>query len=284
MLILRKPSIPQHNATSQASIAWCCRSRIWSSDKDTGYFASGIQDEILTRLTKIGALKVISRTSTAHFASRPDNLPDIARLLGVANILEGSVQKAGNAVHVNVQLIKASTDANLWAEDYDRNLDDIFGVESEVATSIAETLNAKVTGNERQAITAKPTRQHRCLRRVSARVGALPARGRRERGELSQDAGLSGTGGAGSIRALRPPGHCSAHDNALQYFNADDATEARRTAARSAVDAALRLQPHLAEAQLAQAYFQYYVDRDYEGARGCFAGLLHRWPRRTRNW
>jgi TolB-like protein/Flp pilus assembly protein TadD len=274
-VILRKPSIPQHNATSQASIAVLPFQNL-SSDKDTGYFASGIQDEILTRLTKIGALKVISRTSTAHFASRPDNLPDIARLLGVANILEGSVQKAGNAVHVNVQLIKASTDANLWAEDYDRNLDDIFGVESEVATSIAETLNAKVTGNERQAITAKPTDNTAAydayLRGLALyRKDDVSAENYRRTQDYLEQAVQLDPGFATAWALL-------AHDNALQYFNADDATEARRTAARSAVDAALRLQPHLAEAQLAQAYFQYYVDRDYEGARGRFAGLLHRWP------
>ena len=91
-----------------------------SSDKENAYFAEGIQDEILTRLAKIGALKVISRTSTSHFASSPQNLPEIARQLGVANILEGSVQKARDAVHVNVQLIRAATDDHLWAESYDR--------------------------------------------------------------------------------------------------------------------------------------------------------------------
>jgi adenylate cyclase len=106
-----------------------------SGEKDAGYFAAGIQDEILTRLAKIGSLKVISRTSTAQFASKPENLREIARQLGVATILEGSVQKLGNAVHVNVQLIKAETDEHLWAETYDRKLDDIFGVEAEVATN-----------------------------------------------------------------------------------------------------------------------------------------------------
>ena len=128
-----------------------------SSDKENAYFAEGIQDEILTRLAKIGALKVISRTSTSHFASSPQNLPEIARQLGVANILEGTVQKARDAVHVNVQLIRAATDDHLWAESYDRNLDDIFGVEKEVAQSIASALNAKLTGAEEKALADKPT-------------------------------------------------------------------------------------------------------------------------------
>src|SRR5579863_9033964 len=117
-----------------------------SDDKANAYFAEGIQDEILTRLAKVGALKVISRTSTQHYASSPNNLPEIAKQLGVANILEGSVQKVGEAVHINVQLIRAATDDHLWAEIYNRKLDDIFGVEGEVAGAIAEQLNAKLSG------------------------------------------------------------------------------------------------------------------------------------------
>src|SRR5439155_2852723 len=116
------------------------------------YFAEGIQDEILTRLAKIGGLKVISRTSTSHYASSPRNLTEIARQLGVANILEGSVQKVANAVHVNVQLIRAATDDHLWAESYNRTLDDISGVEGEVAGAIAEQLNTKRTGREQQRL------------------------------------------------------------------------------------------------------------------------------------
>ncbi|HST30632.1 MAG TPA: hypothetical protein VLK27_07305 [Chthoniobacterales bacterium] len=103
-----------------------------SSDKENAYFAEGIQDEILTRLSKIAALKVISRTSTQKYKSAPDNLREVGQQLGVANLLEGSVQKAGNAVHINVQLIKAATDDHLWAESYDRELQNIFGVEGEV--------------------------------------------------------------------------------------------------------------------------------------------------------
>src|SRR5437667_722245 len=128
-----------------------------SSDKENAYFADGIQDEILTRLSKIADLKVISRTSTQHYKSAPENLPEIARLLGVAHVLEGSVQKSGDAVRVNVQLIKAANDSHLWADTFDRKLTDIFSVESEVAKAIAEQLRAKLTGQEEQVIAAKPT-------------------------------------------------------------------------------------------------------------------------------
>src|SRR5881275_988805 len=128
-----------------------------SRDPDNAYFAEGIQDEILTRLSKIADLKVISRTSTQHYKSAPTNLPQIAKQLGVANILEGSVQKSQDAVRVNVQLIKAASDSHLWADTFDRKLTDIFSVESEVAKVIAEQLRVKLTGEEEQVIAAKPT-------------------------------------------------------------------------------------------------------------------------------
>src|SRR6266700_2587976 len=128
-----------------------------SSDKENAYFVEGIQDEILTRLSKIADLKVISRTSTQHYKSAPENLPEIAKQLGVAHIVEGSVQKSGEAVRVNVQLIKAANDSHLWADTFDRKLTDIFSVESEVAKAIADTLKAKLTGAEEQLIAAHPT-------------------------------------------------------------------------------------------------------------------------------
>jgi len=128
-----------------------------SRDPDNAYFCEGVQDEILTRLAKVADLKVISRTSTQHFKSTPDNLPEIAKQLGVAHILEGSVQKANDQVRVNVQLINALTDAHLWADTYDRKLTDIFAVESEIAKTIAETLQAKITGSEKNSIAKAPT-------------------------------------------------------------------------------------------------------------------------------
>src|SRR6266403_116716 len=128
-----------------------------SEDKANAYFADGIQEEILTRLARIGDLKVISRKSTQRFKNSGDQISDIAKQLGVANILEGSVRKAGNKVRVHVQLIDARNDAHLWAERYDRQLDDIFAVESDIAASIAEALQAKLTGAERRAIATQPT-------------------------------------------------------------------------------------------------------------------------------
>jgi TolB-like protein/Tfp pilus assembly protein PilF len=128
-----------------------------SEDKSNAYFAEGVQDEILTRLAKVADLKVISRTSTQRFKSAPSDLRDIAKQLGVMNILEGSVQKANDQVRVNVQLINAITDAHLWAEIYDRKLTDIFAVESNIAKTIADTLQAKLTGSEKNAMSKKPT-------------------------------------------------------------------------------------------------------------------------------
>ncbi len=128
-----------------------------SRDPDNAYFAEGIQDEILTRLAKVADLKVISRTSTQHFKSAPDNLPQIGKQLGVANILEGSVQKANDQVRVNVQLINAITEAHLWADTYDRKLTDIFVIESDIAKTIADTLQAKLSRSAEHVLASRPT-------------------------------------------------------------------------------------------------------------------------------
>jgi TolB-like protein/Flp pilus assembly protein TadD len=128
-----------------------------SEDKGNAYFAEGVQDEILTRLAKVADLKVISRTSTQRFKSAPNDLREIAKQLGAAHILEGSVQKASDQVRVNVQLINALNDAHLWADTYDRKLTDIFAVESEIAKTIADTLQAKLSGSEQHAIAVRPT-------------------------------------------------------------------------------------------------------------------------------
>src|SRR6266498_1261532 len=128
-----------------------------SEDKANAYFADGIKDEILMRLSKIADLKVTSRISTQHYKSAPGNLPEIAKQLGVAHILQGSVQKSGDAVRVNVRLIKATNDSQLWADTFDRKLTDIFSVESDVAKAIADQLRAHLTGQEEQVIAAKPT-------------------------------------------------------------------------------------------------------------------------------
>src|SRR4026209_2505188 len=128
-----------------------------SGDPDNAYFADGIQEEILTRLAGIADLKVISRSSTQQYQSKPRNLREIAKQLGVATILEGSVQKAADQVRVNVQLVNAQTDSHLWADTYERKLTDVFGVETEIAKRIAESLQAELTGREEQALAVKPT-------------------------------------------------------------------------------------------------------------------------------
>jgi TolB-like protein/Tfp pilus assembly protein PilF len=128
-----------------------------SRDPDNAYFAEGVQEEILTRLAKIADLKVISRTSTQRYQSKPGNLSEIAKQLGVANILEGNVQKAGDSVRVSVNLIQAASDSHLWADTYDRKLTDIFKVESDIAKTIADTLQVKLSGSEKTAIAKAPT-------------------------------------------------------------------------------------------------------------------------------
>src|SRR5512140_1930091 len=157
MIVERRPFYRQTGeSTSLKSIA-VLPFENRSEDKGNAYFAEGIQDEILTRLSKIADLKVISRTSTQHYKSAPGNLPEIARQLGVAHILEGSVQKSDDAVRVNVQLIKSANDSHVWADTFDRKLTDTFSVEREVAKAIADQLGAKLTGQEAQVIAAKPT-------------------------------------------------------------------------------------------------------------------------------
>src|SRR5204862_7238538 len=136
---------PTGSAIAEKSIAVLPFENL-SDDKSNAYFAEGIQDEILTRLSKIADLKVISRTSTKKYKSAPDNLREIGQQLAVANVIEGSVQKIANAVHVNVQMIRAATDEHVWAESYNRKLDDVFAVEGEVASAIAEQLRAKLSG------------------------------------------------------------------------------------------------------------------------------------------
>ncbi len=241
-----------------------------SADKDNAFFAAGIQDEILTRLAKIGSLKVISRTSTAHLASRPENLPEIAKQLGVANILEGSVQRQGDSVRVNVQLIKAATDGHLWAEIYDRKLDNIFAVQSEIAIAIAETLSAKVTGREKKALAVAPTNNPAAY---DAYLRGLEFYRKAEflnAEQLLQLAVKLDRNFAGAWALLAR--------NQARLFHGGDRADARRVAARTALDTALRLQPDLAEVLLAQAYHQYWVERDFADARRRFEQVYAKWP------
>ena len=241
-----------------------------SADKDNAFFAAGIQDEILTRLTKIGSLKVISRTSTAHLASRPENLPEIAKQLGVANILEGSVQRQGDAVRVNVQLIKAATDGHLWAEIYDRKLDNIFSVQSEIAIAIAEALSAKVTGSEKRDLAVAPTKNTAAYD-AYLRGLAFMRKGEFLNAERHLQQAVKLDPDFASAWALLAMVHA-------RLFHDGDMADARRAAARAALDSALRLQPDLADVLLAQAYHQYWVERDFAGARRRFEQVYAKWP------
>jgi TolB-like protein len=244
-----------------------------SDEKANAYFAEGIQDEILTRLAKIGALKVISRSSTKQYQSKPGNLREIAHQLGVANILEGSVQKAGEQVHINVQLIKAATDAHLWAESYDRELKNIFGVEGEVAGAIADALNAKLTGAEQKALAGKPTNN-------SAAYDAY-LRGIAEFWKATEDSQKAALRSFDEAVQLDPKfaeaWAALSRSHAVLFFHSD-ATPSRREAAEKALAEATRLQPDLAETQLARGYFQYWVIKDYKGALEKMRQLRASWP------
>ena len=231
-------------------------------DPDNAYFADGIQDEILTRLSKIADLKVISRTSTQHYKSAPENLPEIAKQLGVAHILEGSVQKSGDSVRVNVQLIKASNDSHLWAETFDRKLTDIFSVESEVAKAIADQLRVKLTGQEEQVITAKPTNNPEAydayLRglayslKVATHASFVSARKYlREAVRLDPKFALGW--------AL-----LSRVDSFSYLTESLEPTVALREEARQAAETALTLQPDLGEALMANGIYQYACLKDYD--------------------
>src|SRR5207249_882248 len=236
-----------------------------SEDKANAYFADGIQDEILVRLSKIADLKVISRTSTHYYKSTPENLPEIARQLGVAHVLEGSVQKIGDAVRVNVQLIKATNDSHLWADTFDRKLTDIFSVESEVAKAIADQLRAKLTGQEEQVIAAKPTDN---VEAYDAYLRGLAY------ALKAQNTPANSLGAQKYLReAVRLDPKFALAWALLSYVDAVgyrtltlQPTVALREEAWHAVETALTLQPNLGEAVLAKGYYHYSFLRDYDTA------------------
>jgi TolB-like protein/Flp pilus assembly protein TadD len=235
-----------------------------SEDKANAYFADGIQDEILTRLSKIADLNVISRTSTQHYKSAPENLPEIARQLGVAHILEGSVQKSGDAVRVNVQLIKAANDSHLWADTFDRKLTDIFSVESEVAKAIADQLRAKLTGREEEVIAFKPT-DNPAAYDAYLRGLAYTLKGGTPANDLGAQQYLRE-----AVR-LDPKFALSwallSYVEALGYLTTTlQPTLALREEIRQAAETALTLQPNLGEAVLANGYYHYACLKDYDTA------------------
>jgi TolB-like protein/Tfp pilus assembly protein PilF len=246
-----------------------------SSDKENAYFAEGIQDEILTRLSKIAALKVISRTSTQKYKSAPDNLREVGKQLGVANLLEGSVQKARDAVHINVQLIRAATDEHLWAESYNRKLDDIFVVEGEVAGAIAEQLKATLTGSEKQELAAKPTNNPEAY---EAYLRGIAFEGRVDDFRTNILNSIQAFEEAVRLDpdfALAWAQLCRQH--ALVSINFDQ-TPQRREAARLALERAMKLGPNLVETELANGWCRYWVERDYEGAKAQFESVRRKYP------
>jgi TolB-like protein/Tfp pilus assembly protein PilF len=234
-----------------------------SSDKENAFFAQGIQDEIITTLSKISGLRVISRTSTVHYNSAPENLSEIARQLRVSNVLEGSVQKAGDRVHINVQLIQAETDAHLWAQSYDRELTDIFGVEAEVAKSIADSLQATLSPQEKARLEAKPTTN------PDAYVLYLRARDYQTRPDnLLQDFRSARNLYAQAIKM--DPNFALAHARLSavmsQIYHWFEPTQEVKETARREADESLRLQPDLGEGHLALGLYFYYEESNYKEA------------------
>ena len=236
-----------------------------SNDKDNAYFAEGIQDEILTRLSKIADLTVISRTSTQHYKSAPENLREIAKQLGVAHIVEGSVQKSADAVRVNVQLIKAANDSHLWSDTFDRKLTDVFSVESEVAKAIADQLQAKLTGQEQEVIAAKPTNNPQAY---DAYLRGLA---------YTLKTGFAPANSLGAQKYLKEAVHLDpkfalgwallSYVDASGYLTQSlQPTGALREEARNAAETALALQPNFGEAVFAKGFYYYACLKEYDTA------------------
>jgi adenylate cyclase len=253
-----------------------------SEDKSNAYFADGIQDQILTSLSRIGDLKVISRTSTQRYASKPDNLSQIARELGVAHILEGSVQRAGNRVRINVQLIKASDDSHLWAETFDRTLDDIFAVQSEVAEKIAGSLSARLTQSERAAIAQKPTDN------VQAYAAYLKARALSAKVITTRDQADEVLGPLREAVKLDPDFALAwaelSRSAIITVWSGLDPSGEVSEEARQALVRAMALAPRLPMVQVARAYHLYYGDRDFAGAAAIVNSLKDELPGDAEVW
>ena len=244
-----------------------------SEDKANAYFATGVQDEILTRLAKVSELKVISRTSTQQYQSKPGNLREIAQQLGVAHIVEGSVQRSADSVRVNVQLIKAETDAHLWAETYDRKLAEIFEVQSDIALRIASALEAKLTGRERREIGAIPTTNQQAYEAYLRGV-ALDSAQTEEETEESL---------ASFRRAVElDPNFALAwasltNRESFRYFGQNRTAE-QLARARHAMEMALKLAPDASESHVAAGSFYYYCPQEFDRALEWFTKARERAP------
>jgi TolB-like protein len=253
-----------------------------SEDKSNGFFADGIQDQVLTSLAKIGELKVISRTSTQKYAARPENLSQIARELGVEHILEGSVQRAGNQVRINVQLIEAATDSHLWAETYDRKLEDVFAVQSEVAQNIAQALAAKLSRGEREAISTKPTEVPAAYeaylrgRALVAHVAQTPREGQELLAPFREAVRLDPKFALAWAELAR---WCFL----ISWGGLDPTGELNGEGTR-ALERAVALAPDLPQAELARGVRMYYVDHDFSGALAVMRSLTTRLPNDAGVW
>ena len=235
-----------------------------SEDRSNAYFATGIQDEILTRLAKLGELKVISRTSTAQYQSKPGNPGEIAKQLGVAHLLEGSVQKVGEQVRVNVQLISAQNDAHIWADTYDRKLIDVFAVETEIAESIAKELQAKLSGHDREVLALKPTNNPEAY---DAYLRGLAA----ESESLVTVYPLQKAISFYKRAVHLDPSFAIAWARLSQMYSLLYGSFGDRLGdARGALEHAQALQPSAPETLLALAYYQNHELREYEHARETF--------------
>ncbi len=242
-----------------------------SADPDNAYFAEGIHEEILARLATIHDLRVISRNSTLQYQDKSRDLHDIAKQLGVSNILEGSVQREADQVRVNVQLISTQTNSYIWVDTYNRKLTDITAVESEIARGIAESLQVKLTAREAQALTVKPTNNSEAY---DAYLRGLVFDARTA---YSNDAQRNAITSYERAVQLDPGfalawARLSRADAALYFIRADQ-TQTRRDVARRALENAQELSPNLPETQLALGYYQYWVLRDYGLAQETFARL-----------
>ncbi|MEZ5464070.1 MAG: hypothetical protein R3F22_02370 [Lysobacteraceae bacterium] len=254
----------------------------FSTDPENAYFADGIQDEILTGLAQISELKVISRTSTARYASRPDNIAEIASQLGVAHIVEGSVQRAGNRVRVNVQLIDARSDSHLWAESYDRDLNDVFAVQSEVAQKVADSLSARLTRDERNALAKQPTDNAEAYNAfLRARALSIRVNGSREEAERMLDA---------YREAVRlDPGFTLAwaelaREAIRTHWLGFDPDGSLREEATRALDRARSLASGLPQVALVDGVYQYYIERDFSGAMQTLNEVKQRLPNDAEAW
>jgi TolB-like protein/Tfp pilus assembly protein PilF len=240
-----------------------------SSDKENAYFTDGVQDEILTYLTKIADLKVISRTSVLQYKSGiARNLREIAQQLGVANVVEGSVQRSGNRVRVNAQLVDARTDAHLWALTYDRDLADVFAIQSEIAKAIADQLQAKLSPNEKKAIEQPPTTDLAAFDLYSRAKSLLLTANRSATVDLDLQKAIELLDEAVKRDPSFFDAYCQlarAHES-LYAVTGSDHTPARLALAEAALQAAARLRPDAAETHLARAQYLYYGLRDYAGA------------------